>query len=525
MSSETVDSEADINALQRFDLSLSQEIYTVPVFNNAAVFSSKIGTISDSSGNDEFEVQFGGKEDCDNPRNFTETKKWIIMVIISLSSASVACDSAIYTATYKQITTEFHCSELTATIGLSMFILGMGIAPLFLSPLSEFYGRRPIYLISLSLSIIWLIVCAVAKDIQTIIIARFFGGLSGAAFLSVAGANAGDLFSPSELQLPMTIYSGIQFMGPEMGPVIGGFINYYASWNWTFYFMLLWTGLGLIATLLFVPETYLPVILRHRAEKLRKEKGDERYHVGHDISPRSSALKMVMWSFLRPLQMLVLEPMCLNLCLHSAMLLGILYLFFGAFPLVFTTNHSFNLWQVGLTFLGMAIGILCGIATTPYWQKRYLVSINIKVDEGEMGEKRLAEPELRLPQVMAGAILVPIGLFFFGFTTYSSVHWIVPIIASGVFGMGVFLSFSGTWTFLVDAYPLYAASALAANSFARSAFGAVFPLFGIQMYKKLGYDWATAVLAFITLTMVPFPYIFFRYGKKLRGRSKFATAN
>jgi MFS family permease len=92
--------------------------------------------------------------------------------------------------------------------------------------LNKFYGRRPIYLLSLSLGLLWLLTCALASNIQILIIARF---------LSVAGANAGDLFSPSQLQLPMTIYSGIQFMGPEMGPIAGGFINYYASWKWTFY--------------------------------------------------------------------------------------------------------------------------------------------------------------------------------------------------------------------------------------------------------------------------------------------------
>ena len=172
----------------------------------------------------------------------------------------------------------------------------------------------------------------------------------------------------------MTIYSGIQFMGPELGPIVGGFINYYSSWHWTFYFMLIWTGTALVATILFVPETYRPVILRRRVEKLRKEK-DHRYHVGRDLTPEGSVLKTIMLSFLRPLQMLILEPMRLNLCLHSAFLFRILYLFFWAFPLVFTTNHGFNLWQVGLTFLGLAIGILCGIATTPHWQKPYLRSI------------------------------------------------------------------------------------------------------------------------------------------------------
>lgn len=110
------------------------------------------------------------------------------------------------------------------------------------------------------------------------------------------------------------------------------------------------------------------------------------------------------------------------------------------------------------------------------------------------------------------------------------------------------LVFSGIFTFLVDAYPLYAASALAANSFARSSFAgkfnalyhlspnvrircglltfmiAAFPLFGVQMYEKLGYHWATSLLAFLTVAMMPFPYIFFRYGKSIRGKSRFASA-
>ena len=198
--------------------------------------------------------------------------------------------------------------------------------------------------------------------------------------------------------------------------------------------MMIWTGTRLVTTTFFVPETYRPVILRHRAERLREEMGNERYHVRADLAPTDPVLNTVLWSFFRPLQMLVLGPICLNLCLHSAVLLGILYLFFGAFHLVFATNHGFNLWQVSLTFLGMAIGILCGVATTPYWQRHCLLSMRKGQRTGSVDGE--AEPDCRLPQVMVGAVLVPICLFFFGFTTYSSAHWIVPIIASGVFRMG-----------------------------------------------------------------------------------------
>jgi len=200
----------------------------------------------------------------------------------------------------------------------------------------------------------------------------------------------------------------------------------------------------------------------------------------------------------------------------------VLYLFFGAFNIVFMDNHGFNLWQVGVSFTGLLVGLLIGIASDPWWHKNYVRLV--KQREAQGGEPGGTEPEYRLPPAIFGAILVPIGLFFFGWTTYPSVHWIVPIIGSGIFGTGVVLVFSGIFTFLVDAYPLYAASALAANSFARSSFAAAFPLFGNQMYEKLGYQWATSLLAFLTVAMAPFPYIFFRYGKRIREGSKFASA-
>ncbi|KAM0562297.1 hypothetical protein ACHAPJ_001984 [Fusarium lateritium] len=206
--------------------------------------------------------------------------------------------------------------------------------------------------------------------------------------------------------------------------------------------------------------------------------------------------------------------MCLNLCLYSAILLGILYLFFGAFPLIFSNNYGFNLWQIGLSFLGMAVGLIVGIATNPIWHR---IHLRLQKQQG------VNEPEFHLPSAVAGGVLVPIGLFWFAWTIFSSVHWIVPIIGSAIFGMGYILLFTGIFTFLVDAYPKYAASALAANTFVRCVFAAAFPLFGNQMYERLNYHWATSLLAFLNLAMMPFPYIFFKYGKRIRDNSRFAS--
>ncbi|KAF4543191.1 uncharacterized protein LTHEOB_6925 [Lasiodiplodia theobromae] len=459
--------------------------------------------------------------DVQNPRLMNTARRWLIVIIVSSSSLCVTCVSSIYTSTYGQLVPEFHSSRLVATLGLSLFVAGLGLGPMILSPLSEFYGRRPIYVVSYSFFLIWLIPCAVAQNMATTLVARFLDGLSGSAFLSVAGGTVGDCFARHELSAPMMIYTASPFIGPELGPLVGGFINQHTSWRWTFYVMLIWAGAQLAAIVFLVPETYHPVLLRRKAARLRAETGSEAWRAPIEKLDKSVS-QTLLWSCVRPFQLLVFEPMCLNLCILSSILLGILYLFFGAFPLVFENNHGFTLSQVGLAFLGLFVGMALGISTDPLWRRNYARLVQRREAQG--GEPGGAEPEYRLPPTIVGAVIVPIALFGFGWTTYSSVHWIVPIIFSTLFGIGVICVYSGVFTFLVDCYPLYAASALAANSFARSSFAAAFPLFGVQMYNRLGYQWATSLLAFLALAMAPFPYFFYRYGKRLRGKSRFASA-
>ncbi|KAL7792000.1 major facilitator superfamily domain-containing protein [Trichoderma ceciliae] len=471
---------------------------------------------------DPYEV---GWDDGDNdplcPRGFSKARKWMVVFIVAAGSLTVTCASSIYTSTYVQMEAEFHNVREVSELGLSTFVVGIALGPMLLSPLSEFYGRRPIYLASWSMYLIWLIPSAMAKNIETMIVARFFDGLAGSAFLTVSGGTVGDMFARNELQLPMAVFSIAPFIGPSLGPLLGGFINFFAHWRWTYYVLLIWAGVMWFAIVLIVPETYHPILLRNKARKMREETGDDRW-----LAPAERAKKAVVQaistSLQRPFQLLIFEPMCLNLCIFTAILLGILYLFFGAFPLVFGTNHGFNLWQIGVTFVGIGVGMIIGVLTDPVWHR--IRSGLMERLEQETGVPGSSEPEFRLPPAVLGSVLVPIGIFMFGWTTYSSVHWIVPIIGSAIFGTGNLLVFSGIFTFLVDAYPLYAASALAANAFVRCSFAAVFPLFGTQMYEKLGYQWASSLLAFLTVAMMPFPYIFFRYGKKIRSKSRFAKS-
>ncbi|OJI85895.1 hypothetical protein ABZX51_001243 [Aspergillus tubingensis] len=394
------------------------------------VLSNKDEEASDAS--EGFVVSWDDNDPM-NPRNFNTVRRWLIVIICSAGSLCVTCTSSMYTVTYDQIMEEFGCSREIATLGLSFFIWGLAVGPLLLGPLSEFYGRRRIYICSFTLFLVWLIPCAVAKNIQTMIVCRFLNGIAGSAFLSVAGGTVGDLFARHELSAPMMLYTSSPFIGPEVGPLVGGFINQFTTWRWTFYVLLIWTGVLLVLIGFFVPETYHPVLLRRKAQQLRKETGDDRWIAPIEMLNRSVA-QTVLRSIYRPLLLLTLEPMCLNLCIFSAILLGILYLFFGAFQLVFESVYGFELWQRGLCFLGLFVGMLFAIFSDPFWRRNY-TRLELKHQEA-VGRSDDFQPEWRLPPAIAGGPLVTIGLFIFAWTIYPQVHWIAPLIGSALFGAG-----------------------------------------------------------------------------------------
>jgi len=287
------------------------------------------------------------------------------------------------------------------------------------------------------------------------------------------------------------------------------------NWRWTYRVQLIWIFCELVALISVVPETYAPVILKWKAQRLRKSTGKPDYYAPIDVNDKN-VLNAIIVSCYQPFQLMFFDRMALLLNTWTALLLGILYLAFQAFPIIFETNHGFNEQSTGLTFLGIGIGMLAGLSSQPFWN-RLFARESSKFEDNP-------PPEIRLYMGQLGGILVPIGLFWLAFTTYSHVHWIVPIISSIPFGAGVYFAFTSVFTYLVTAYRPIAASAMASNSAMRSTFAAAFPLFAGTMYNRLGTVGATALLAGLTALMAPLPFIFYRIGPGLRKKSRFAAA-
>lgn len=122
------------------------------------------------------------------------------------------------------------------------------------------------------------------------------------------------------------------------------------------------------------------------------------------------------------------------------------------------------------------------------------------------------------------AILIPIGLFIYGWTAQYHTHWIFPNIGAALFAAGIMIGFNALMSYVVDSYPTYAASAVAATSLLRCLAAFLFPLFAPIMYSALGYGWGNSVLAFFAISIgIPAPILFWYYGARLRANSTYCS--
>jgi len=379
-------------------------------------------------------------------------------------------------------------------------------------PLSEFLGRSAIYIGSFALFTILNIPVAFSQSIGVFITFRFFTGFAGSAFLSVAGGTVSDLFAPANSDIPVAIYTLAALIGPALGPIFGGFINQNADWRITFYVITGWALVETILLFFFVPETFLPIMLKNMARKKRVDTKDHKWWAPSERSGRSIG-DVFPRAFLTPLQILFLERMAFILDMWTSLVLGIIYLFFSAVPFTFRTIYNFNLQSTGLAFIPLGLGMIIATCTQPFWAAR--------VRDAAIKNGGKAPPEVRLEIGMAGALLVPIGLLWFALSSYAKINFIMPLAGTLIFGIGAAFVFSSVFGFLISTYAKNAASAMAGNTLIRCAWGAGFPLFSNAMYVNLGPVGATGLLAGLTALMIPIPFVIYRIGPRLRETSKF----
>jgi multidrug resistance protein len=469
-----------------------------------------LNTLADEEVRNPNIVDWQGLDDPGNPQNWAPRKKWGIIAALGAVTLITPLASSFFAPGVPQVLREFgETSNTMATFVVSVYILGFAIGPLIIAPMSELYGRHILYNISNLLFVLFNVACALSNSMGMLVAFRFFAGCAGSAPLTLGGGTIADMFPPQQRAGAMAIWSIGPLLGPVIGPVCGGFLVEHLSWRWVFWIMVIFGSAFGILLLLVGRETYHPILLEKKAAALRKSTGNPalRSNLAKDIPPREIFLRAVT----RPLKMLFLSPIVGMMALYVAVNYGILYLFFTTVTFVFEGKYHFSSGAVGLSYIGVGVGMIVGMACLGIMSDRIIRAQQAKGD---------VKPEHRLPLILTlpGAIGLPIGVFVYGWTTYYGVHWIVPIVATSLIGVGNLTAMMTIQTYLVDAFTLHAASAIAANTVLRSVFGAVLPLCGLSMYDKLGLGWGNSLLGFVSMAFIPVPVFFLFYGERIRTR-------
>ncbi|KAK1763448.1 major facilitator superfamily transporter multidrug resistance [Phialemonium atrogriseum] len=460
---------------------------------------------------DEGIVGWDGQDDPDMPYNFAQRKKWLIVGLLAAATLVTPFASSILSPGIAALDKDFGNENTTlGAMTVSIFLLGYCVGPLFLAPLSEIYGRKPILGFANMFFCAWQIGCALAPNLESLIVFRFFSGVGGAGCITLGAGVISDVFRTDERGFAMGIYTLGPLIGPTVGPLIGGFLAQTIGWRWDFWIVLIVSVIITTMTEVFNSETNPRVLIARKVRRLQQELGRDDLRSCYDppnAEKRNS--RILLNGLIRPTKMLFLSPLVFSLSLYIAFTYGVLYLLFTTIPVVFETQYGWSVGITGLVYISLGAGNLAGWAVVTATSDRGVVK-RTKANGG------VFEPEMRLPISIYFGFFLPITFFWYGWSTYYKTHWISPVLSLFPFAFGLIGLFLPILTYLVDCYPMYAASAVAANTVLRSLVGALLPLGGPSMYQNLGLGWGNSLLGFICVAMIPVPMLIYRFGARLR---------
>jgi len=360
-------------------------------------------------------------------------------------------------------------------------------------------------------------------------------GVTSSVFSTMVGGVIADIYHTKDRNTPMTLFTGGALFGTGLGPMIPSYIAYYVSWRWIFYSHTIVVAVLMVLIYFFFKETRGSVLLSRKAKVLNKwyqaredagyygvnmpVEGKEgavqnqriRWKVKSD-EERGSLVQMIRISLYRPFHLLFTEPVVFFFSLWISFAWAVLYCTFSAVPYIFTTVYNFDTKQTGSVFVAISIASILATCLSIYQEK-----------VANRFGKLPSTPEARLYFSCVESALLPLGLFWLGWSSRASIPWIVPTLAVGCATMGIFSIYLSVFNYFADTYHRYASSAIAAQSFCRNLLGGCFPLFTQQMFIKTTIAGGGSLLGGIGLLLTLVPWVLVLYGPKIRARSPFAS--
>ncbi|KAL7948549.1 major facilitator superfamily domain-containing protein [Trichoderma barbatum] len=470
-----------------------------------------------------FVVGFEGPNDPLNPRNWPLSRRIFCTLNVGIIALVVGMAASIDSAVIYRAAREFGVSDVAEALATGLFLAGFGFGALIAGPLSETVGRNPVYFSSLAIYMLFIMGAGLSKSLGGQLVCRFFAGFFGESPLSTVGGSISDLWDPMNRLIAFPMFATAGLLGPIMGPIIGGWIaqSQDVSWRWVEWITIIVSGTLLISLLLFQPETYEPVLLQWKASHLRRLTQDKRYVSAAEVQHVTLGARM-MTAVKRPFIMTIREPTIMLWTGYLTVVYLMLFGFLDGYTFVFQRTYDLSDGITGILFIGIGVGlVLASAPLTPLLYRKAKQKL-AKLQAEKPGENARIPPEFFLWYALIGAPAIPISFFWMGWTAYPHVSIWSPIMASVLFGFGIFCVFVSTYMYLIDTYEVYAASALTMITLVRYVGSGGMIEISIPMYENLGIHWALAMMGLISLVFTTVPYAFYRFGPWIRSKSRFA---
>ena len=413
------------------------------------------------------------------------------------------------------IESELQMSTTESFMALSVYVLATAFGPLFIGPLSEVYGRKSVFHITSVWFLIWNFVCGFANSKGLLISARLLAGFGASAAYSLAYGVLGDVWPPEQRGRSVSTYLLIPLTGVAVGPIISGFIVEYSTWRWIFWSTTIFQAILEATALLVFHESYAPFLLRKRAEKLRKETGNSRYHTAIEMHESG---RSTMWKLQRclscPVRLLAFHPVVQIQAILSGINYGLLYFALASFSALHVSAYGESVAISGLHYIAICVGEILGSQLCGPLMDFVYKRLTSHSGEGSV-------PELRIPLLLPGVFFTPIGFLLYGWAAQYHLSWFVVDIGAALLSLGMQIFDTTLHTYVMDAYPEHISSASAATQVIRSLLAFSFPLFSDKLYNTLGYGWGNSLLAFLSIGItLPATDILWRWGANLRARGE-----
>ncbi|KAI0875386.1 major facilitator superfamily transporter [Hypoxylon argillaceum] len=458
-------------------------------------------------------------DDKENPYNWSNRRKSMITIITMLTVINTTMGSSLPSMAIPYMTREWGVtSDIQKVLPISTYLIGYVVGPLLWGPLSEHIGRRDLTVVALLLFTLWTLGCALAPNWPAFLIFRLLCGVFGSAPIAVVSGQLADIYEDTIARgRALSYFMVATLCGPLLAPIISGFCSATIGWRWTFWVALIYASATIIPVLFLLPETYAPVLLSRRAQKLRKADPTLRVYAAFELEDKE--FKQVVTKVLtRPIRMFLTELIVTATCLYLALVYAIFYISFGAFPIIFQKLYGLSPGVAGLLFLPISGGSIIALGIFFAWDG-YLLKAQ---EKNRPWAKK--EEYRRVPLAVIGGPIFAVSLFWLGFSARMDVPYLVPSLAGIGFGIGFQLIFIGMLNYLTDAYEIFAASANAAASSARSLLAVILPLATTPMFQKLGISGALSLLGGLSLLLSTIPFLFLWKGEKIRAGSAFCMA-